>query len=153
MKEGTDMRKLLAVVLVLGVVMPVLAADDEGARVRQTMVDFFAAWSEGDVARYRSLCAQEYLLVEDGEIWDYERDVAQLAKRQADYKRTDHFEFRHTFLRGDTAYVVYELTSEIFEGGRTRHRKWLESAVLVRHDGRWQVALLHSTPYKPSAAE
>jgi ketosteroid isomerase-like protein len=145
------MRKLLAVLLVMGFTTAAPAVDEEAARVRQTMVDFFAAWSAGDLARYRSLCAEEYLLVEDGEIWDYERDVAQLAKRQADYKRTDHFEFRHTFLRGDTAYVVYELASEIFEGGRTRHRKWLESAVLVWRDGRWQVALLHSTPYKPQA--
>lgn len=147
------MRKLLAVMLVLGVVTPVLAADDEGARVRQTMVDFFAAWSEGDVARYRSLCAQEYLLVEDGEIWDYERDVAQLATRPKDYKRKDDFDFRFTSVRGDTAYVVYQLTSAIAGEGRVRHRVWLESAVLVRRDGRWQVALLHSTPYKPPAVE
>lgn len=146
------MRRFLIPLLLLAITsVPTFASDDAEA-ARQTMRDFFRAWSEGNERWYRTLCAEEYLLVEDGEIWDYERDVAMLAKRQKDYKRSDHFEFRHTFLRGDTAYVVYELTSEIYEGGQTRHRKWLESAVLVRRDGRWQVALLHSTPFRQPAA-
>lgn len=147
------MHKLLVVVLVLGFAAAAPAADDEAARVRQTMVDFFGSWSEGDVSRYRSLCAEDYLLVEDGEIWDYERDVAQLATRPKDYKRKDDFDFRFTSVRGDTAYVVYQLTSEIAGGGRVRHRVWLESAVLTRREGRWQVALLHSTPVAAPATE
>jgi ketosteroid isomerase-like protein len=68
-----------------------------------------------------------------------------MAGRESDYRRTDAFDFRSAKVHGDTAYVVYFLKSEITDKNETRHREWLESAILRRSGTGWRMALLHST--------
>lgn len=127
--------------------MTAAAADSaDAAAAKRTIVDYYAAWAAHDVARYRSLCTPDYLILDDGEISNLDQDMAYLRAHPEAWKgRTDHFDFREVMVKGDTAYVVYFLNSDIKNGRATEHRRYLESAVLRRSAHGWQVFLLHST--------
>jgi len=137
-------RVLLAMLLPM-VSASAIAADDASAAT-QTIVAYYAAWAAHDVARYRNLCTPDYLILDNGEISNLDQDVAYLrAHPEAWRGRTDHFDFRKVIVRGDGAYVVYFLNSEIRHGKLVEHRHYLESAALRRGPPGWQVFLLHST--------
>ena len=68
------------------------------------------------------------------------------------YKRTDSFEFHSVKIQGDAAWAVYTLKSDITDHKKgARHVEFLESMVFRRTNGRWLVALLHSTKIAPQA--
>jgi ketosteroid isomerase-like protein len=122
------------------------AGQDEDA-VRKMIVDWYAAYADGkDEPHYRSFLADDYVLLENGELLDLEGDVAMLTKnRGPGFQRKDRFDFKSVTIRGDIAYTVYFLESQIEDAKTKRQRRYLESAVLRRIDGRWRAALLHST--------
>ena len=124
---------------------PALASDDEAA-IQDAIRENYAAYSSFDEARYRATTADEYLLLEQGELFDREGDIASMAKPGTGFRRTDNFRFNTVKVIGDVAYAVYTLKSDIYDYTRgARSREWLESAILRRADSRWKVALLHST--------
>jgi len=119
-------------------------AGDEAA-IKQVLVDWYAAYSGTDEARYTAFLTEDYRLLENGVVMGREDDVASMRNRPSGYRRTDAFDFRSVTLHGDIAFTVYFLESEMSDDTKVQHRKWLESAVLRHADGRWRVALLHST--------
>ena len=124
---------------------PALASDNEEA-VREAIRENYAAYSGFDEVRYRATTTDDYLLLEQGELFDREGDVASMAKPGTGFRRTDHFRFDTVKIIGDFAYAVYTLQSDIYDDTRgARSREWLESAILRREDSRWKMALLHST--------
>jgi ketosteroid isomerase-like protein len=117
------------------------------AAIKQLLVDWYAAYSSQkiDEAHYRELMAEEYALLENGTIMGVEDDLKAMRTRPPGYRRTDAFDFRSVRLHGDLAYATYFLESDMVDDTRSGHRKWLESAIVRRVDGRWRIALLHST--------
>jgi ketosteroid isomerase-like protein len=121
------------------------SAEADVAAVKQMLVDWYAAYSSTDEARYREFLAEEYALLENGTIMSVEDDLKAMRGRARGYGRKDAFDFRSVRLHGDLAYATYFLESEIVDDTKVQQRKWLESAVLRRLNGRWRAALLHST--------
>jgi ketosteroid isomerase-like protein len=79
--------------------------------------------------------------------------MAMLSSLPANHVRTDKFDFRHIWVDGDVAYLVYFLESEMNDSkSGPRSKRWLESAVLRRIDGQWRAAVLHSTRINPPAS-
>jgi ketosteroid isomerase-like protein len=109
--------------------------------------DFYAVfYKERDKQKYRSLLTDDYLLLENGELMDADGDLALMPTPEDQYTRKDEFDFRHVKVSGDSAYAVYVLNSDMQDKKHgARSGAWLESAVLRRVDGRWRVAVLHST--------
>jgi ketosteroid isomerase-like protein len=131
------------------------SAADDAAALRLAIDNFYSAYSKvRDKARYRLLVTDDYLLLENGEILDIEGDLGLMPSADSRYTRSDSFDFRSTRIEGNVGYVVYFLRSEIVDEKGTRHREWLESAILRRADARasWLVALLHSTRIERPAA-
>ena len=95
--------------------------------------------------KYRSLLTEDYLLLEHGELFDIEGDIALMPEPNSGYKRTDAFDFRSVKIHDDIAYLIYFLKSEITDSKGTRKRQWLESAIFRRSGTRWLMAVLHST--------
>jgi ketosteroid isomerase-like protein len=117
----------------------------ETAAVKQMLVDWYAAYSTTDEARYKEFIVDEYALLENGTIMGLEDDLKAMRGRLPGYRRKDAFDFRSVRLHGDLAYATYFLESEMVDDTKIQQRKWLESAVLRRTGGRWRCALLHST--------
>lgn len=107
--------------------------------------DYYVAYSIQDKVRYRSFVTDDYLLLENGEVLDFNGDVAGMPAPELHTKRKDAFAFRSVSVTGDSAVLVYELTSDITDDKGARHRRYLESAVLRRLPSGWRLAVLHST--------
>jgi ketosteroid isomerase-like protein len=114
---------------------------------KQAVENVYSTFSVSmDKDKYRSLLTEDYLLLENGELLDIEGDLALMSAREDGYQRTDEFDFSTVKVHGDIAYLVYFLKSDITDKKRgTRHRRYLESAILRRSDTGWRLALLHST--------
>jgi ketosteroid isomerase-like protein len=121
-----------------------LAQDDPEA-VKDTIRALYSYYAALDKAKYRAVLTEDYVLLENGEVLDISGDLALMPASGAVYRRTDAFDFRSVRVRGEMAYAVYFLTSEITDPTGARHRKWLESVILRRAGNGWRVALLHST--------
>jgi len=124
------------------------AADaSEEATIKQFVKDdYFTFYVLQDREKYRAMLADDYLLLENGEILDTEGDLGLMPAPEDEYKRTDTFEFHSVRLNGDTAWAVYTLRSDMTDKNRgPRHREFLESMILRRSGSVWLAALLHST--------
>jgi ketosteroid isomerase-like protein len=115
--------------------------------IKQVISDYYQTFFRTlDKQKYRSLLTHDYLLLENGEIFDAEADIATMPAPDSGYTRSDAFDFRVIRVDGDTAYAVYFLRSDLTDRKEgPSHREWLESAILRREAGAWQIALLHST--------
>ncbi len=124
----------------------ILAGADEQS-VKQAVKNYYYVYSvKMDKDEYRSLLTKDYLLLENGEIFDIEGDITAIPDKDSRYKRTDSFDFRLVKIEGDIAYAVYFLKSEITDKvNGIRNKEWLESAILRRSGEDWKIALLHST--------
>jgi ketosteroid isomerase-like protein len=125
-------------------------AGDAAALEALVRADYDIFYRQRDERKYRALLTDDYLLLENGKIFDADGDVATMPKPGADYHRVDSFEFKKVRVSGDDAYVVYFLRSEITEKGASRNAAWLESVIARREKKRWRVALLHSTRFATS---
>lgn len=121
------------------------ASEEESVR-QFVKDDYFAFYVLMDREKYRAMLADDYLLLEQGEVLDIEGDLELMPSPDIDYKRKDSFEFHSVRINGDTAWAVYTLRSEITDKNRgPRHREFLESMILRRSGTGWLAALLHST--------
>ena len=117
----------------------------EETAVEQTIVQFFEALSALDFDKMRYY-TKDIEFVEHGEVWNLDvfidRIIPMVGKG---LKRVNTFAFTKTVLRDNTAWVIYYNTAEFEMKGEKDQAKWLESAVLIKDEGRWKLSLLHST--------
>lgn len=99
-----------------------------------------------DSLQHRRNCTPDYQLVEEGEIWNIDKEIEYIGKLAMlkQYRQND-FYINSVNLNGTTAYAVYELTSTITMQGLTRRYTWLETAIFRKVAKRWKIALIHST--------
>jgi len=100
-----------------------------------------------DIKKHKSYCTEDYLLIENGEIWNMEMEAEDYQKKaNRVLSRNDYFDFKYVKIVGNMAYVVYSLKSEITEKGKLTTRHWNESTIFRKVDGVWKISLIHSTP-------
>ncbi|HTE27481.1 DUF3828 domain-containing protein [Flavitalea sp.] len=122
----------------------------DSTAIIQLLENDYATMGNWDIETHVANCTIDYLLVENGEIWNMEMERAHYSKnnhRKID--RKDYFNFKHVSITGDLAYAVYGLKSVIIEEGQTTNKVWNESVVFRREQGKWKIALIHSTPVLP----
>jgi ketosteroid isomerase-like protein len=140
------LRFAAACILAVAIQCPAARAADDAAAVQAAIQANYAAYSGFDEARYRATTTGDFLLLEQGELLDREGDFSLMPKPGSGHRRSDRFDFHTVKVEGNVAYAVYTLKSDIYDDKRgARSREWLESAILKREDGRWKMALLHST--------
>ena|SRR5215831_10419368 len=124
-------------------------AKNDSTQIIKLLKDDYSTMLTNDIKKHKANCTDDYLLVEDGEIWD-------MAKEEAYYKshegrvieRTDNFDFKQIKILGNTAYTVYNLKSDIKSNGELIQKNWNESVIFRKINGEWKIALIHSTPAK-----
>lgn len=143
------MRQITIIIMLLIIsvcTLKVLAGDDEEA-VKQAVKNYYYLYFiKMDTSEYKTILTKDYLLLENGELFDTDGDIAAMPDPNSGYERTDTFDFRYVKIEGDIAYAVYFLKADITE--KTKgfiHKEWLESTILRRSGGEWKIALLHST--------
>jgi len=126
--------------------LKVFAGDDEEA-VKQAVKNYYYLYFvKMDKNAYRSILTEDYLFLENGELFDADGDIGAMPDPDSGYERADTFDFRYVKIEGDIAYTVYFLKSDITDKTNgTIHKEWLESTILRRSGEGWLIALLHST--------
>ncbi len=116
--------------------------------VQQVVRDVFEALAELDVAKTKSLCTADVMILESGQVWNFDSLAIRITTRKAkspDFKRVNQLDFIETKMEGNAAWVSYFNKADISFGGKTTHVKWLETVVLRKEKEVWKMALLHST--------
>src|SRR3954470_10292589 len=86
------------------------AVADDAAVLKQIVADYYRIYFvDVDQRKYRALLTDDYLLLEDGEIQDVEKDISFMPKAADEYRRADTFDFKSLKIQGDIAYTVYIL--------------------------------------------
>ena len=147
------MTSAILSLLVTTTITSVAMASDDEALVQKALVDSYHAYSQGNKVAARKLCADEYMVIEKGEILNFEQDFAFfLPLSTGKVKRSDSLDFKKVKVCGQFAYAVYFLTSIIEKEGKITQRRWYESAVLTKGENGWLISLIHSTEFTTPAA-
>lgn len=132
-------------------------ASDEQQVEALIVNSFDELFSSFKLERMDDFYTEDFILLEQGEIWDYEM-VKNYFRRSAEMpqkpQRLNRFEFIKTVVDGDRAWTSYwnwakitSTTNELVE------IKWLESATAVRTSAGWRLDMLHSTRVAKPANE
>ena len=111
----------------------------------QPVKELFAAMSNHDGKAMQETATEDFQLLEHGEDWTMQKLVDAVQPKGEPYERKNFFKQIRARQQGDVAWVSYWNKAEIRRESGLRTVVWLESAVMVREDGRWKIQLLHST--------
>lgn len=101
-----------------------------------------------DINTHIKNCTKNYLLIENGEIWDMKKESEYFIKNaNRTIDRKNYFDIKYIRVSGNNAYAVYNLKSDITEKGVLTIMKWVESAIFKKINGSWKIELIHSTVY------
>jgi hypothetical protein len=108
---------------------------------------FDVIFSEYQTSRMSEFYTPDFLLLEQGEIWDRAIIEAKLAGGKNKPKiRTNQFEFIKTEIEGNRAWIAYHNWAFFAkEGEPVREVYWLESATAIKTAQGWKLDMLHST--------
>ena len=120
---------------------------NDSAAIVQLLSNDYKTMGNWDIKTHIGNCTENYLLVENGEIWDIKKEAEyynQNSNRVID--RRDYFDIKYVRVYGDCAYAVYNLRSDITENGNLKVKTWIESAIFRKIKGKWKIELINSTP-------
>jgi hypothetical protein len=121
-------------------------AHSQKATIENSVIRFFDGLSTLSTDSLKAYTTPDFLLLEDGALWNMDTLVSRIApfKGQA-FKRVNRFDFVRTEWKGDRAWTSYWNTADMLINNNPFTVSWLESAVLVKQQGRWRIQMLHST--------
>lgn len=137
---------LLWIGTVLGFSHIVVAADHPAM---QTVKELFAAMSKHDGKAMQETATEDFQLLEHGEDWTMQKLIDAVQPKGKPYVRRNFFSQIRARESGDVAWISYWNKAEIKSQSGERNVVWLESAVLIKVEGRWKIQLLHSTRLTP----
>lgn len=142
------MRVLCSVLFFSFFITPLAQAEDSPAFT--AVKDMFAGFSAYDYDAVRALGTEDYHLLEVGEIWDMDKLVAAIKGAEGSIERRNYFALIEERRHGDTVWLSYWNRADLkADNGDEIALKWLESAVVIKQDGKWVVEMLHSTRLSP----
>jgi ketosteroid isomerase-like protein len=115
--------------------------------VNQTVINFFEAISNRNSADLKDNCTVDILLLENGSIWNADTLIlkAITLNTATDFKRINTFDFINTTVADNTAWVTYNLRSEITRNGKLSTVQWMETVIVIKEKQKWKIRVLHST--------
>ncbi|MDZ7716161.1 MAG: hypothetical protein U5J95_08120 [Balneolaceae bacterium] len=114
-----------------------LESDIDSEDAKKTIQNFFTALSTADTLLLNQVTTGDFTLYEHEEIWNRDSLLSLMSATEGRIWEIQDFE---SISRENIAHVYYYNISRNPEG-----RSWLESALLIRNDGRTQIQFMHST--------
>ena len=118
--------------------------------VNQTVINFFEALSNRDSVSLKNNCTSDMLLFETGSTWNADTLIlkAITLNTATDFKRINTFDFINTTVADNTAWVTYNLHSDITRNGKQSTVQWMETVIVIKEKQKWKIKILHSTLIK-----
>ncbi len=102
----------------------------DSARIAQLIIDDYKTMEKWDVQNHLKNCANNYTLIEDGEILTLADEIAYYKKNARRLiKRTNSFRFKSISVHDNFGYAVYTLKSDISENSNLKSYNWSESVI------------------------
>ena len=140
--------KYLLLLIILTVSLNLFSQNkNDSTAIVNVLITDYKTMGNWDIKTHVENCTKNYLLIENGEIWDMEMEKKDYkAKSNRIIDRKDYFDFKYVRIYGTTAYAIYSLRSDITENGNLKIKNWNESTIFRKIDGNWKIELIHSTP-------
>jgi ketosteroid isomerase-like protein len=146
---NTRSNQLMLLIVILFTGFGTHAQSTEQTKVNQSLTKLFDALAALDMNGIKSFSIKDLIILESGAVWNLDTLSHKIDELKAiNFSRTNHLDFVQTEIKGNIAWVVYYNSADMLINGVEVHRKWLESAVLVKDSKEWKVRLLHSTTLK-----
>ena len=116
-------------------------------QIRDCVQTFFDAIETRDYDLIRSLVTDEYYALEQGGLYDVNGHIIWLQENTGPPAEFDFtLEFVDILVKGTTAWVVYYDYLDVSVGGTVvAHWEGLESAVFLKQNGKWKMAMMTVT--------
>ena len=137
---------LLFIVLLVGFGC-VKKPSDDLLKIKQLIIHDYETLSNVDIEGHKSNVTDDYILIEDGHIWDLKDEIEYLFK-PTNIKRKNEFEFLNIDINSKQGVAIYKLISTFDDNGQISTKEWSESVVCKKINGNWKISLLHSTPVR-----
>lgn len=115
--------------------------------VKNMFDDLFSNFDSGKIPAYMT---EDFILLEDGMIWDNQIIQGYLDGQKAKGnlpKRENRFEFIQIKVFGNRASAAYKNWATISRNGTViREAHWLESITAIKTESGWKLEMMHSTP-------
>lgn len=113
---------------------------------------FEEVWSNLDVEKVKEYHTDDFLLLEDGVVWNNDSIINyqhRALQTIGNTKRHNKFDFVKVEKSGNSIWLAYHnYASWTNEGKVVGEAHWLESAVAIRTEDGWKLKMLHSTRVK-----
>ncbi len=112
---------------------------------------FQEIWSDLDTSRIRAYHTDDFILLEQGLVWNNDSIARYLLDEQkrmeeGQYQRLNRFDYVKSVQRQNTIWVAYKNYGTWVKGSDTLGTaQWLESAIAIRENNGWKIQQLHST--------
>ena len=141
------MRKLLLFSLFLVTIqIHSQTADEQKLKdlIQQSFDNIFSKMDKDMIANYYT---EDYILLEQGEVWDIEKLKSYLSPDNLQgMLRVNEFNFIEVNVIGDIAWLAYHNEATFLKDDQqVGELKWLESAMAIRTENGWRLKMLHST--------
>ncbi|MFC2115164.1 nuclear transport factor 2 family protein [Bacteroidota bacterium] len=117
-------------------------------QVKETVRLYFDGMENDDWDLMRSLVTDDFLVLEQGELYDVEGQINWLIGGGAEFVNFDFtLTYEDVLVKGTTAWAVFYDHLDVYAGGSDPVAQWdgLESAVLMKVGGAWKLAMLTAT--------
>lgn len=119
-----------------------LASADQNAAFRPVN-QLFLAMSQVDHNKMKSEVLDNFVLLEHGEVWNID-DLISVVK-PSEYKRTNYFSIIDSSYHSNIAWINYWNKGNFDNSKNSLDIVWLESVVVIKAQGVWKLAQMHST--------
>ena len=123
---------------------------NDSIAIVQLLFNDYKTLGNWDIQSHIENCTTNYLLIENGEVWDMKKESDYFRKNAGRViDRKDYFDIKYIRVYSNYAYAVYNLRSDITENGNLNVKTWIESTIFRKIKGKWKVELINSTPIDP----
>ena len=123
---------------------------NDSIAIVQLLFNDYKTLGNWDIQSHIENCTTNYLLIENGEVWDMKKESDYFRKNAGRViDRKDYFDIKYIRVYDNYAYAVYNLRSDITENGNLNVKTWIESTIFRKIKGKWKVELINSTPIDP----
>lgn len=129
------------------------AIEDDKLRIRNLIIESFdEIWSALDSKNIDKYYTKDFLLLENGEVWNNDSISNYLDKavlKKTIPNRVNSIELIEVKVSNGMAWIAYQNRATFsLENKIIRKAHWLESATAILTEKGWKLQMLHSTPTK-----
>ena len=121
----------------------------DSTKIVQLLIKDYKTLAHWDIESHLNNCTDDYYLIENGQLWTSEDEQAYFeANHHRLIRRRDRFKITYSSINGNSAYLIYELTTSFSENGKYETRHWIEDAHFKKINGEWKISLIHSSEWR-----